>query len=231
MSQDDITYHVVRSAKRRRTLMLKIERDGRVVMHVPHHTTEGEIRKFFEQKHAWVQTKLQERAKDLETLESERRYVTGEKFLYLGQKYPLELREASGRRSGLALSHGVFYLEKNHKKQGRDLFVEWYKERAREIFPERVNYYSRKFKLYPQEVRITGAKTRYGSCTADNKLYFSFRLVMAPYPMIDYVIAHELAHIKVKNHSRRFWNYMEEIMPGYKKYKDWLRVNSASLDI
>ncbi len=226
-----IGFYVVRSKKRSRTLMLKIERDGRVVMHVPYRTSEREIEKFFQQKRTWVEKKLHEKEENIDTAGSERQYLTGERFLYLGQKYPLELREASGRRSSLALSHGVFYLEKNHKKQGRDLFVQWYKERAREIFPERVNYYSKKFKLYPNDVKITGAKTRYGSCTVDNKLFFSFRLVMAPYPMIDYVIAHELVHIKIKNHSRRFWNYMEEIMPEYRQYKEWLKINSASLDI
>jgi predicted metal-dependent hydrolase len=228
---EEIAYHVVRSKKRRKTLMLKIERDGRVVMHVPYRTSEREVEKFFQQKRTWVEKKLHEKEKNIDGREGRRQYVTGERFLYLGEHYPLELHELNNRRAHIALSHGIFYLNRDHVSQARELFIKWYKERAREIFAERVSYYSEKLKLYPKEITIGSAKTRYGSCTADNKLFFSFRLVMAPYPIIDYVIVHELVHIKIKNHSQRFWGYMEEVMPEYRKYRKWLKVNGTLLDI
>jgi predicted metal-dependent hydrolase len=227
----EIDYHLVRSRKRRKTLLLTIERDGRVVIRVPYCTPEREIEAFFNGKLAWVKKKIEEKQKSIQNAEHLKQFVSGEKFLYLGEHYPLEMREPGKGRSRLALSHGVFFLDSDCTVKARDIFIQWYKERAREIFTERVNFYSRKLKLYPKEIRISSAKTRYGSCTADNNVFFSFRLVMAPYPKIDYVIVHELAHIKIKNHSQRFWRYMEEVMPEYRKYRKWLKDNSLLLDI
>lgn len=227
----EIDYQVVRSRKRRKTLVLTIERNGKVVIRVPHQTPESEIQAFFKRKLSWVKKKIDEKKGSIQDAEHPRQFVAGEKFLYLGEHYPLEMREPGKGRSRLALSHGIFFLDNDCTKKAREIFIKWYKERAFEIFAERVNFYSRKLKLYPKEIRISSAKTRYGSCTADNKLFFSFRLVMAPYVKIDYIIVHELAHIKIKNHSHRFWKYMEDVMPEYKKHKKWLNENSVILDI
>ncbi len=227
----EIPYHIVKSKKRRKTLLLTIERDGRVVIRVPYNTAESEIHAFFKRKLSWVKKKIDEKKKRVQDMSHPRRFVEGEKFLYLGEQYPLEIREPGKGRGKLALSHGVFFLNNDCAKKVREIFIKWYKERACEIFTERVNFYSRKLKLYPKEIRISSAKTRYGSCTADNKLFFSFRLVMAPYSRIDYIIVHELAHIKIKNHSGRFWRYIEEVMPEYETHKKWLSKNSVLLDI
>jgi hypothetical protein len=227
----EIDYHLIRSRKRRKTLLLTIERDGRVVIRVPYHTPEREIEAFFNGKLSWVKKKIDEKKNRIENAEHPKQFVPGEKFLYLGEHYPLEMREPGKGRGHLALSHGTFFLDSDCTAKARDVFIQWYKERAREIFTERVNFYSRQLKLYPKEIRISSAKTRYGSCTADNKVFFSFRLVMAPYLKIDYVIVHELAHIKIKNHSKRFWSYMGEVMPEYGKYRKWLKDNSLLLDI
>jgi len=227
----EIDYRVVRSRKRRTTLLLQIERDGGVVMRVPYYTTQGEIEVFFREKLPWIKKKIEEKDKRGQRGEIPKKFIEGERFLYLGEYYPLEMREPGKGRNHLALSHGIFFLDNNCAAKARDIFIHWYKERAREIFTERVNFYGRRLGRNPKEIRISSAKTRYGSCTADNKVFFSFRLVMAPYPEIDYVIVHELVHIKIKNHSRRFWSYMEEVMPGYRKCRKWLKENSALLDI
>jgi predicted metal-dependent hydrolase len=227
----EIDYHLIRSRKRRKTFLLTIERDGRVVMRVPYQTPEREIEAFFNGKLSWVKKKIDEKEKNIQSAEHPKQFIAGEKFLYLGEHYPLEMREQGKGKSRLALSHGTFFLVSDYSAKARDIFIQWYKERAREIFTERVNFYCRQLKLYPKEIRISSARSRYGSCTADNKVFFSFRLVMAPYAEIDYVIVHELAHIKIKNHSQRFWRYMEEIMPEYRKYRKWLKENSLLLDI
>jgi predicted metal-dependent hydrolase len=111
------------------------------------------------------------------------------------------------------------------------MFREWYRQRARQIFPERVGFYARRLDLAWKGIRITSARTRYGSCSADNRLSFSFRLVMAPYDVIDYIVVHELAHIKIKNHSKRFWEYIGKVMPDYRQRKEWLAKKGYLLDI
>ncbi len=78
-------------------------------------------------------------------------------------------------------------------------------------------------------LRITNAQRRWGSCSPSGNICFSLRLVMAPLPVIDYVVVHELVHIREKNHSPRFWNAVKAIIPDYKDHKAWLRKNQYRL--
>ncbi|MHB8109349.1 MAG: M48 family metallopeptidase [Syntrophorhabdaceae bacterium] len=227
---DFLNYQVIRSKKRKRTMTLKIERNGGVIILVPFKTPKDEIGLFFKSKVPWINKKLSELQEIASRASDPKKYVTGEKFLYLGDEYPLELFHAEATK--LVLAHGTFILGMNdHKKRGRDVFLKWYKERAREIFAERVIFYGKTLGIESNGIRITSARTRYGSCSWDDRLTFSYRLVMAPYPVIDYIVVHELAHVKVKNHSRTFWEYVESIMPDYRQRKNWLKENGHTLDI
>lgn len=96
------------------------------------------------------------------------------------------------------------------------------KQRAAEIIPSRVEYYSNIMGLKPTGVKITSAMTRWGSCSFKNSLCFSYRLMLYPLEAIDYVVVHELAHIKVKNHSKDFYQVVEKYMPDYKDRKKML---------
>lgn len=91
------------------------------------------------------------------------------------------------------------------------------RERAKLFLPKRVRLYSEKMQLFPAGVKITSAQKRFGSCSAKNNLCFSFRLMMYDLPEIDYVIVHELAHIKHKNHSGDFYKLIEAYLPNYRQ--------------
>jgi predicted metal-dependent hydrolase len=225
---DFLNYRIVRSKMRKRTMTLKVERNGAVVILVPERTPDEEINRFFRSKVPWIARKLKE-YKDVIGRTEPRRYVTGERFLYLGEEYPLEVIE--GRSAKLTLYRGTFRLCNDHNADGREMFREWYRQRARQIFPERVGFYGRRLDMTWKGIRITSARTRYGSCSSDNRLSFSLRLVMAPYDVIDYIVVHELAHIKIKNHSKRFWEYIGKVMPDYKRRKEWLAKKGYLLDI
>ena len=94
---------------------------------------------------------------------------------------------------------------------------------AKEYLPARTEYYARIMGLSPQGVRITSARTRFGSCNAKNHICYSWRLMMYPPEAIDYVVVHELAHIPHKNHGREFYACIAEILPDYKKRRALLR--------
>ncbi len=102
-------------------------------------------------------------------------------------------------------------------------FTNWYKERAYEKIKERVEFYAQKRGLKYNRVNITSAEKRWGSCSAKGNLNFSWRLIMAPLPVVDYVVVHELVHLIEKNHSKEFWKKVKLFMPDYEKYKDWLK--------
>ncbi|MBA4416673.1 MAG: M48 family peptidase [Syntrophus sp. (in: bacteria)] len=227
----DLNYQLKRSKKRKKTLTLQVERNGTIMMHVPYRTSEAETDRFFKQKEGWVRKKLKEMACLPEPRDTEKVFIPGENFHYLGEQFPLRVADSTSARAPLVLSYGIFLLREDNLAKARDVFVDWYKKRAREKITERVDYYSRQFNLPATGITITSALTRYGSCSVRNKVSFSWRLIMAPYPAIDYVILHELAHIKEKNHSSRFWDLLGTILPDYNKQRLWLRENGHLLRI
>lgn len=100
---------------------------------------------------------------------------------------------------------------------------------AAEELPRRVEYYSDKMGLYPTSVKITSAATRFGSCSGKNSICFSYRLMLYPPEAVDYVVVHELAHIKEKNHSARFYALVERYMPDYREREKLLKKNTEAL--
>jgi hypothetical protein len=120
-------------------------------------------------------------------------------------------------------------LPKSALPQAREHFTAWYKLQARQLIEERVRYFAARFGLHYSRVRITSARTRWGSCSSRGTLSFTWRLVMAPPAAIDYVVVHELAHLLVRNHSPAFWRKLEELLPDYRPPQQWLKQNGHLL--
>ncbi|HME44966.1 MAG TPA: SprT family zinc-dependent metalloprotease [Syntrophorhabdales bacterium] len=223
-------YLLVRSSRRRKTMTLRIDRLGRVVIRAPLYTVKKEVDRFFEQNRAWVRRKLAERY-TLQKMCKPKSFVPGEEFLFLGKSYPLRLGETNGGIPSISFCSRGFTLPENHTSKARCLFITWYKTKAWEKITERVLHYSRQLNLIPQEIRLMTARTQWGSCSPDNRLSFNWKLVMAADTFIDYVVVHELLHIREKNHSLRFWEALKSLMPDYKERKAWLDENGHLLNI
>jgi predicted metal-dependent hydrolase len=222
-----LSYHLIRSRKRRKTISLHIKEDGKIFVYAPHKAPRWEIEKFIEEKQSWIVKKISENERSVR--KAEKAFVPGEEFLYLGELYPLEIQDTYKKEHLLKLSFGKFILDKDHIEEARDLFVQWYKTEAKQRIMERVDYYSKRLQLFPKGVKVTSAKCRWGSCSRDNRLSFSWRIIMASFSIIDYILIHELVHIKEKNHSKRFWSYLESVLPDYRKQRLWLKQNGHSL--
>jgi predicted metal-dependent hydrolase len=220
-----VPYILRRSRKRRKTISLQITRQSGVIVSAPYFTPAKEINSFIEQKYDWIQKSIQKQRENPLASE-EKSYESGENFYYLGTPYPLEVFYQHDLPVGLVFWRSRFYLNCQDDPEGRKrYFIEWYKTRAGKYFAGQVEDLSRRLQLLPQGVKITSAQTRWGSCSGENNLAFSFRLIMAPPSVIDYVIVHELMHIKEKNHSPRFWKLIESAMPEYKSHRHWLKEN------
>jgi len=221
----DITYTVNRSKKRRKTISLRIRSEKEVVVSAPCFTPADEIDRFIEEKQNWIRKTLHKQKED--SLKSKARaYDTGELFFYLGQAYPLEVFFEPFENAGVFFWNNRFFLNANGARDLRKhYFVSWYKKKAGEHIHQRVDYFAGMLKLRHEGLRITSAESRWGSCSAENNLSFSFRLIMAPPVVIDYVVVHELTHIREKNHSPKFWRRVEETMPEYKNHRRWLKDN------
>ena len=197
------------------------------MIRAPLKASKREIEEFIREREAWVVEKLAEEKQRRKELQ--KAFVPGERFLYLGESYPLEIDESDHTELPLKLSFGKFVLNRDRIEEARNLFIEWYKREAKEKTEGRVRYYSDRFHLLPKGTKITGAKSRWGSCSRDDRLSFSWRIIMAPLRIIDYILVHELVHIKEKNHSRDFWAALERILPDYRERRVWLKKNGHRL--
>jgi len=106
-----------------------------------------------------------------------------------------------------------------------------YREAAKDYIPKRVEYYHQFTGGNYQKITIRDQKTRWGSCSSNGTLSFSFRLMLAPPRVLDYVVVHELCHLTHMNHSKEFWNMVENILPDYKEHRKWLKENGHTLRI
>jgi predicted metal-dependent hydrolase len=210
----------------RKTFLVEIKRDGSLLARVPEGSSVEAIQKAIDSKMRWI---LRQRAEiyKLDISADPKKFVDGENFLYLGVVYPLSVDGADGAQ--LVFDGDKFILSKEHQSQARDVFVGWYRERAERHISERVHRYSRQYNIPFSKICITNAERRWGSCNTKGILRFSWRLAMAPQDVIDYVIVHELMHIKHMNHSRAYWQEVIAAMPDFKERKRWLFRNGHRL--
>jgi predicted metal-dependent hydrolase len=213
---------IIRS--KRKTLALIVKPDGSLVVRAPLRTPQRAIREFIEKNVQWIERKQAEARSALAS--SSKHYLPGEMFLYLGDAYPLEV--VQGQKKPLVLEES-FRLGATTQEEAAQLFERWYRAQARKILSERVRLYASQYRFQYKGIKITSARTRWGSCSVTGSLNFSWRLVMAPMDVVDYVVVHELVHTVSHNHSKRFWKRVEAIIPDYKERKKWLRKNGQQL--
>jgi len=215
---------IVRS--KRRTVALVITRDATLVVRAGVHTPAAFIEDLVQKKSAWITRKIAEVAGRPKLFP--RKFADGERFPYLGSTYPLAIVDDT--EAPLSLADG-FILSRCCLPAARQAFVGWYREKACAKIKERLDLYASRSGIRYGRCNITGAQSRWGSCTAKNTVNFSWRLILAPLHVVDYVIAHELAHVERKDHSRHFWSRVSDIFPGYHESERWLKDHGHSLGL
>lgn len=206
----------------RKTLSVSIDALGVVTVRAPVSCTTARIFAFLEEKETWILRKKAERVGAGAKLPSEN--LDGFSFLLLGENYRIRL--VDGKRISLS---GKEILLPNVNAQKR--LVKWLKENAKRIFALETERVSRKAGISYSSVSVSSARTRWGSCSGKNAIRYSFRLLYAPKDVIEYVVVHELAHVKYKNHSKLFWREVERLCPDYKNRRKWLKQNAFLMKI
>ncbi|ASS88162.1 M48 family peptidase [Geobacillus stearothermophilus] len=166
-------------------------------------------------------------------------FVSGEKFPYLGRNYRLKVHKREDiELASLTFQQGRFianvpsYLtESDRKRELYQLFKDWYISHGKLKVDERLKIYSSRMSVAPSKVVLKEQKMRWGTCTSSGAIYLNWRIVMAPIPVIDYLLVHELAHLKYPNHSNDFWRFVHSILPDYEQRKEWLRINGPLLTL
>jgi len=226
----DITFSLARSD--RKTASIYIERDGQVSVLVPQRLADEQVEALIESKRFWIYSGLAE-WRDLNATKVQRAFVNGEGFLYLGRSYRLRLVE--DQHQPLILKNGYFYLHRNGTPTTDDSFTEafreFYRQRGLERIPKRVTFYEGKLGVTAKDVKVIDLRNRWASCTTKGRLNFHWKCMMSPPTILDYIVVHELAHVRYPNHTRAFWNEVDKILPDYRDRKEWLRVNGAGMDL
>jgi predicted metal-dependent hydrolase len=214
LAQREISYLLKRSPMRRRAV-LTVDENGLTVS-VPWRTSERYIARFLEESAQWVLRKLDawEARKP-----PQRMWHSGELLDYLGRQLRLHVLPAPYALTTLE-DDGVLQValtDPGHAEAVRVAVVKWYRRHALVHFRDRVVHYSSALGVTPPQVFISSARTRWGSCNAKGEVRLNWRLMQAAPPVIDYVVAHELAHLKELNHSTRFWRVVERIYPEFRQ--------------
>ena len=211
---------------KRRTLGLEITPSAEVILRVPESAKDSDIEKFLKRSACWIQRHKEKIARQIQET-PKRQYEEGETFLYLGNTYELRLAE---KQKPKLLFKNMFFLSRRHEKEGKKILIAWYKKEAKKVLHERVEICARLDNASYKKIRVTSARRRWGSC-GNGALNFSWRLVMAPIEIIDYIVAHEVTHLTHKNHKKRFRAKVKKLYPNYKSAEVWLKQNGHLLTI
>jgi predicted metal-dependent hydrolase len=216
---------IIRS--KRKSFCIEIDEAGKILLRIPIKASDETIKEFIKKHSKWIEKKLNE-IENRKIKYQPKNFVDGEKFLYLGKFYDLKIIE--DQKFPLIFEDG-FYLSNNYISNAYKIFKNFYKKMAKEIINERIKFYVNKYGFKYNKIKITSANKRWGSCTGKGNLNFSYRLIMAPLKVVDYVVVHELVHLIDKTHKKSFYNKVEKILPDYKERKDWLNKNGYLLKI
>lgn len=233
--QGEIQYILRRS--RRKTISVAIKDNAQILVGAPLWVEDSRVTQFLKEKFAWILRKQTEFSARNDFLER-RAFTHGENFLFLGDKYPLNIIE-NHHKTEIRFSQDGWQLhlpqdlnQKSREKTIKETLIDWYRTQAKEVLGGRVFHFSRLLKVEPQEIAVRTQKRLWGSCHHHSrKIHLNWQLVLSPLEVIDYVVVHELCHLLVPNHSKRFWQKVEAILPDFKKRKAWLREHGWQMRI
>ena len=216
--------------KKVKNMILRIKLDGSVWVSVPKRVPVSEVERFLRKEEEYIQRRQQYYEREREKKRPPLRLVDGEQIYYLGRLMTLRIREWPLEAvwiEGEELCIQVSDSENLERK--KELLQNWYRDEMQSIFSELVGQVYQRFEPYGVEypvVKIRSMTSRWGSCTPQKKkITLNSYLIFQPLPSIEYVIVHEFAHFIHLNHSKDFWNMVEQMLPDYK-----MRKRELSLD-
>ncbi len=216
--------YTIKKSKRARNISIRITPPGDVKVTAPVYTSDLKIRFFVNKNFDWIEKKLQyfQQFKKVSFNQDISKQIT-----FLGKNYPVEIVETSEKpKLDLSFNKAIFYVNKKTKKELNLLLNNFYKNTTKKIAENLI----KKKMTNPPKISIRNQKTRWGSCSSKGRINLNLKLSIAPTPVFNYVVCHELAHLKYFNHSKQFWKEVERLCPEYKTHRLWLKKNGFLLN-
>ena len=209
---------ILRRSARARRISLRVSGiDGRVTLTLPRGVAERQALQFAEEKADWLRKQLSQRPDEV--------------FVGLGAELPVgghPMRIVSGSGRAVRAEEGTLHVPGTPEAVPARLRA-WLKARARDRLAEASDRYADALGRRYTRLTLRDTRSRWGSCSHNGGLMYSWRLILAPDDVLDYVAAHEVAHLAEMNHSRAFWDIVDRLKPGYDGPRRWLRDNGSSL--
>lgn len=210
---------VIRS--KRKSLSLQIKTNGDFIVRSPLKYSQDRIFKFINEKRDWI---IKKRLEYFTNPFLPLSVVTGETINIIGQPHKIWL----AKQKNANINNGAICIPTINSK---NKLVSFLKTFAKKYISNRTADIAISFNFNYESVSISSAKTCWGSCSHNNKLHFTYRLIMCPKDVIDYIIIHELCHTKIKNHSKNFWQFVASCDPNYKQHEKWLKQNRRLIEL
>lgn len=217
-------YHYDLTRQERKTLSLTVTPELSIILKSPIKVDSARIEAFLKRKWLWMEKQLTFFGR-YNHKKYKRQFVSGESYYYLGRQYLLEIKP--GERNYVSLTRGKITITAKRKSKllAKTLLTEWYKTKTTQVFTERFLEMKKIFsyKKMPS-LKVREMKRRWGSYLDSNKVVLNPKLIHLSKSCIDYVITHELCHVRYKNHDRKFFNYLDEKYPKWKQIKEKLEL-------
>lgn len=217
----------------RKTTDIVIERDGLITVRSPAHMTPEQVDETVFSKRMWIYRNLAQ-WRDLNATRVVREWVNGESFLYLGSSYRLLL--VNEQDEALKLKDGRFQLlrsviESAGREGAQQAFENFFQTKGLPRIAARTAHFASRVGVTPGKVQVKDLAYRWAACLPNGDLQFHWKCLMAPLTVIDYVVVHELCHMRYRDHSEAFWNEVDKVLPSYRERKEWLRQRGANLEL
>jgi predicted metal-dependent hydrolase len=220
----------IRRSDRARHARIVVDASGVEVV-VPRRMALRHVEPFVREKRPWIERTLR-RYREAERALPPPVLDTGGSVPYLGHELLLRVTVEPGRvRDHVARRGDVLHVKVGERDEDavRHALERWYRKRARIEVAARLDAATRRAGTSYTRLTIRGQRTRWASCSSNGAMSFNWRLLLAPEPILDYVVDHEVAHLEVLDHSPRFWRLLASRCPGYREQERWLRRNGAAL--
>lgn len=207
----------------RKSLSIEVHPDGRVLVRAPLHCPQALVAERVERRAGWICRQLSE-FESYRPRTPARQFLSGESHLYLGRQYRLKVHEADV--NGVKLTRGQLIVGVSGEASPtrvEALLHCWYLNRARAVFSEVLNVSLGHFNnVAPPHLSVRAMRSRWGSLSAGGRMTLNAHLVRAPRPCIEYVVTHELCHLKYRDHSAQFFRLLGAVMPDWERRKQRL---------
>ncbi|MFC1861286.1 M48 family metallopeptidase [Chloroflexota bacterium] len=222
-------WYTIKHSTRARYVRLEIRQGMGLTIVIPESYEIKQLPELLERKKGWILDKLSKYggAKSLSAVNG---LKSGDYIPYLGRDLELLIRQNNHRADSVRLEENGLVVSISFTDNRLNLMLEgWYRTQAARLIGKRVFELSNQLGVTYNWLIMRGQKTRWGSCSQNGTLSFNWRMIMAPEPVIDYVIIHELSHRKEMNHTRQFWKLVAEQCPQWREHRKWLKEHGADL--